>query len=112
MEYISYKNKVLKALEKSKKDICNEIGTFVVAEAQTRTPVLTGNLRRSETFEVMDNSEGVIVGVTPNAPYAEAVEKGTSKQKPQPYLEPSVMNNISRLEEIAKQHITFNMGGD
>jgi HK97 gp10 family phage protein len=110
--YKSYKNDILKALDKAKKDICNDIGTFVIAEAQTRTTVLTGNLRRSEFFEVMDNNEGVNVGVTPDAPYAIFVEKGTSTQHAQPFLEPAVMDNINKLEEIAGQSIKVHMDGD
>lgn len=112
MGYKSYKDKVLNALHKSEKDICNEIGSYVIAEAQTITPVLTGNLRRSETFQVMDDNKGVIVGVTKDAPYGIYVEKGTSKQQAQPFLEPAVMNNLAKIEEIAGQKINANMDGD
>ena len=111
MPYKSYKDEVLKALKKAKGEICNEIGTYVVAEAQTRTAVLTGALRRSETFEVMDNDDGINVGVV-GIPYALAVEKGDSHHTAQPFLEPAVMDNIAKLEEIAGKHITANMGGE
>lgn len=112
MSYISYVNKVKQALNKSKKDICNEIGTFVTAEAQNRATVLTGNMRRSTTFDVHDDNNGVDIGTTMDAPYAPYVEKGTSKQAAQPFLEPAVMDNISKFEEIAKQKISLNMGGE
>lgn len=112
MSYKSYKKDVLNALDKAKKDICNDIGTFVIAEAQIRTVVKTGNLRRSETFEVMDKNEGVNVGVTDEAPYGIQVEKGSSKQEAQPFLEPAAMDNISKLEQMAGQAIKANMGGD
>ena len=111
MGYKSNINNVKNALNKSKKEICNEIGTFVTAEAQNRTTVLTGNLKRSETFEVMNNNSGVYVGATSDAPYAPWIEKGSSKQTAQPFLEPAVMDNISKIEEIAKQKISVNMGG-
>lgn len=39
------------------------------------------------------------------------VEKGTSKMAAQPFLEPAVMDNISKIEEIAGQKISVNMGG-
>lgn len=112
MSYKSYFNEVKAALEKSKKEICQEIGVLGTAEAQMRTPVLTGNLRRSETFEVMENNEGVNIGVAEGVPYAVAVEKGDSRHRPQPYLEPAIMDNISKFEEIAQQKISANMGGE
>lgn len=112
MSYKSYKNEVLKAFNKAKKDICNDIGNFVVAEAQTRATVDTGNLRRSIIYEPMDDFKGVYVGVTGDAPYAIFVEKGTSTQTAQPFLEPAVMDNIDKIVEIANTNITVNMGGN
>lgn len=111
MAYKSNLNEVLNALEKSKKDICNTIGNFVTAEAQTRATVDTGNMRRSISYNVHDDNNGVDIGVTPEASYAVYVEKGTSKMKAQPFLEPAAMDNISKLEEIAGEKISVNMGG-
>lgn len=110
MAYKSYKDEVLKALEKAKGEICEAWGTFIIPEAQMRTPVLTGALRRSETYEVMDNNDGVNVGSV-GIPYGLAIEKGDSHHTPQPFLEPAVMDNISKLEEIAGQKIKAHMGG-
>lgn len=112
MGYKSYVNQVKATYNKAKKDICNGIGTFCVAEAQLRTPVLTGNLRRSETFDVHEDSNGVDIGVTKEAPYGTYVEKGTSKQKAQPFLEPAIMDNIAKIEQIAADKIQAHMGGD
>ena len=112
MGYKSYKSEVLRALNKSKKDICNEIGSLVTAEAQMREPVLTGNMKRSTSFDAHDDNNGVDIGVTADAPYAIFVEKGTSKQVEQPFLEPAVMDNISKLEKIAGKHLKVNLGGD
>ena len=111
MSYKSFKNEVLKAFEKAKEDICNEIGTFVIAEAQNRTPVDTGNLRRSEVFEVIDNNSGINVGVTPEAPYGLLIEKGSSTRNAKPFLEPSVMENINEIQNIVEKHIIEKMGG-
>lgn len=112
MGYKSYKDKVLKALDEAKKDACETIGAFVVAEAKLRTPVFTGNLKRSETFEVMSDNKGVIVGSTPNAPYDIWVEKGTESQKAQPHWEPAVMENISKIEQLTGYKIRKKMSGD
>jgi len=103
---------VLKALDKAKIGICNDIGTFVVAEAQVRTVVDTGNLKRSETFEVMPNNAGIYVGVTSAAPYGIIIEKGSTNHPARPFLEPAVMDNISQLKDIAERHVYANMSGN
>ena len=66
-------------------------------------------MRRSTTFDIPSDNE-VDLGVTPEAPYAVYVEKGSSKQQAQPFLEPTVMENIDKLESIAGQTIKANMG--
>lgn len=111
MGYKSNLNNVLNAYEKGKKEALTSIGTFGTAEAQLRATVDTGNMRRNVTFQVHDDNNGVDVGVTENAPYAVYVEKGTSKMKAQPFLEPSIMDNLGKIEEIAGQKIKVNMGG-
>lgn len=81
----------------------NGIGTFVVAEAQMRTPVDTSTLRRGETFEV--DTENKVLYVGSNVPYDEYVELGTSKQKSQPHWNPAVMDNIEDINKILKKHL-------
>lgn len=111
MAFESHLNEVLNALKEAKQQTLNNIGTYVTAEAQLRAPVDTGNMRRSTTFDVADENE-VDVGVTPDAPYAVYVEKGTSKQQAQPFLEPAVTDNVDKLQEIAGQSISLHMGGE
>lgn len=94
----SYLSEVINAVDEAKKDACEKVGTYVIAEAQMRTPVKTGNLRRSETYEVMENNEGVRVGA--EAEYGKFVELGSSKQKAQPFLTPAVEDNIPTIEAI------------
>lgn len=118
MGYKSYKDNVLRALNKSKKEICNNIGNFITAEAQLRAPVGTdpydkhkGNLRRSTTFEVHKDNNGVDIGVTKDAPYGIYVHEGSSKNpNPQPFLKDAVMDNIKELEKMAGQSLKVNMG--
>jgi HK97 gp10 family phage protein len=112
LPYKSYINKAKNALSKSKKEICNEIGTFITAEAQLRATVDTGNMKRSTAFDVHDDNNGVDIGVTKDAEYAPFVEKGTSKQQAQPFLEPAAMDNLGKLEEIAGQKLSINMSGE
>ena len=126
MEFKSNIPEVINALEKAKKDICETIGTFAEGEAKLRAPVgdrvdgdpAPGLMRRSITHEVNPDNSGVKVGTTQEAvnskgkPYPLYVEKGTSKMKAQPFLEPAVMDNLGKIEEIAGQKISTNMGGD
>lgn len=109
MAFKSNLDEVLSVLNEAKKQTLTEIGTFVTAEAQLRATVKSGNMRRSTTFDV-PNSNEVDVGTTNEAPYAVYVEKGTSRQVAQPFVEPAVMDNIDTLETIAKQSIKAHMG--
>lgn len=111
MEYKSYKKEVLEALKSCKKEFCESVGTLGVAEAQSRTVVLTGNLRRSETYDVMENNEGVYIGVTPNADYGLYVEKGIG-QPAQPFLEPAITASIPQIINIAEEIYKNKVGGN
>jgi HK97 gp10 family phage protein len=111
MTFESHLDDVLKAYRESKNQMLNNIGIFGTSEAQLRAAVDTGNMRRSTTFDIPSENE-VDIGTTNEAPYAIYVEKGSSKQNAQPFIEPAVMDNIDRLEEIAGQTIKANMGGD
>jgi HK97 gp10 family phage protein len=111
MAFESYLDGVLGALRNAKQQALNNIGVFVTAEAQIRATVDTGNMRRSTTYDVVSDNE-VDIGVTSEAEYAIYVEKGTSKQQAQPFIEPAVMDNIDKVQEIAGQTVKVNMGGD
>jgi HK97 gp10 family phage protein len=117
LEYKSNKNAILAALLLCKKEFCTGVGTLAVAEVQSVTPVGTdqydthkGNLKKSIVAEVMPSNEGVYVGVTPNADYGLWVEKGSSRQSPQPYLEPGCNNAIPKITNIAEQVYRNKMG--
>lgn len=111
MAFRSYKDEVLAAMKLCKKEFAESVGALGVAEAQSLTPVLSGNLRRSEVYEVMPNNEGVYIGVTPNAPYGLVVEKGDSTHTAQPFLEPAIMNSIPKIIDVAEQIYRNRLGG-
>lgn len=125
MSYKSNLNGVLGALNKAKRKALTAIGLLGTAEAQLRAPVGKeedgdidpGRLKRNITFQVHDDNNGVDIGATnvvvnkKGKPYAGWVEKGTSRMKAQPFLEPAIMDNLSKIEEIAGQKISANMGG-
>ena len=62
--------------------------------AKRFTPVDTGRLRSSIRFEFSDG--GLTGEVSANTDYAAFVELGTSKQDPQPYLDPAWRLELSR----------------
>ena len=111
MSYKSYKDKVLKVLKDNKHEFCEKVGVLAVAETQGLVPVLTGNLKRSIVSEIIPSNEGVFIGVTPDAPYGIIIEKGSSKQPAQPYLEPGANNAIPKIIKVAEQLYRDKLGG-
>lgn len=109
MAFKSNLNNVLDNYREAKKEALNNIGLFGTAEAQLRATVLTGNMRRSTTFDVPNENE-VDIGTTNEAPYAVYVEKGSSKQKAQPFIEPAIMDNARKIEDITGQALKVKMG--
>lgn len=112
MIYKSNKNVVKVVMHLCKHDLCLGVGTLVKAEAKSLCPVLTGNLRRNINSDVMDNDNGVIIGVlarhgkgkfTRDTSYGLYVEEGTSKQIAQPFLKPGAMNSIPKISKVANQ---------
>jgi len=102
MSYTSNLSDVLKVMKDNKKEFCKKVGVLAVSEVQSVTPVLSSNLKRSIVSEVMPSNKGVYVGANVNAPYAIFVEKGTSKQQAQPYLEKGVTNAIPKIIDVAE----------
>lgn len=100
--------KVKKALQKHDKRVNNEAkqavraGLFLIQnEAKVKAPVLTGNLVRSITNEVIETQREIDGRVGTETVYAPDVEFGTSNQRAQPYLRPAFDENKNRaLKEI------------
>jgi HK97 gp10 family phage protein len=109
MAFKSNLNNVLDSYKEAKKEALNNIGILGTAEAQLRATVLTGNMRRSTTFDILNENE-VDIGTTSEAPYAVYVEKGSSKQKAQPFIEPAIMDNAKKIGDITGQALKVKMG--
>ena len=103
IEYISYKADALVNLEDAERRALEKIGTFIEAESKLRTPVDTGNLKRSITHKVNKDEKSVTIGS--NVEYSVYVEKGTSRNRAQPYLTPSIEDNICKIKDIVEQEI-------
>lgn len=109
MGYTSYKDKVLKVLKDNKHEFCERVGVLAVGEVVPITPInkdnnapSRGDLKKGITHDVMANDKGVYVGVIQGIKYGIYVEKGTSRQTAQPYLEPGCMNAIPKIKNVAE----------
>lgn len=78
-----------------------QIGLMMERYAQSICPVDTGRLRSSITNDHDDTS--VIVGT--NVEYAPYVEYGTSRQRAQPYLKPSVQDHLDEYKSIIENSL-------
>ena len=73
------------------------------ADGSVRPNVDTGRLVNSITH-VVENETTVAIGT--NVEYAAYVEKGTSKTRAYPYLEPAIMNHVDEYKEIAEEYLS------
>lgn len=106
--YVSHLNNVLRAITEAEERALLKVGIFVQGEAQDRSPVgqyddgrVGGNLRDSNSYQVVASEKKVIVGNS--ASYAPYVELGTHKMSAQPFLQPSVDENRNRLQQLISE---------
>jgi len=76
-------------------------GEFVKTEAKLRTPVDTGLLRSSIDCNVKEAEKTVEIGT--NTEYAIYVEKGTTRQRAQPYLTPAIEENTNKNKTLIRE---------
>jgi HK97 gp10 family phage protein len=133
MGYISNLDDVKRALREAIKRGLGEAGALVERDARQLCPVDSGHLERSITYKVQEDS--VVIGT--NIEYAPYVEFGTGiyaakgdgrstpwgyeteegehfftrGQKPQPFLEPALVENKENVQRIIRQEIEASLGG-
>lgn len=95
--------KIKQKLELHIERALTRIGMLVQGEAQRVCPVDTGNLKLSIDYDVKAKDKEVIIGT--NVEYALAVEKGTSRQRSQPYLTPAGEGNKNNIQKIVTQEM-------
>lgn len=71
-----------------------KVGFMVEADAKVFVPVDTGTLQGSIATEV----DGLAAEVSATTEYADYVEYGTSRMRPQPYMNPALDKNVPQLE--------------
>lgn len=101
---ISHIEEVLSSLKTANGRILANVGMTVEAAAIKNSPVRTGALKSSWTFELDEGEQSVTIGVPEGAldrDYAKYVEAGTSKMKGQHMLQNAVNANIGNFQNIA-----------
>lgn len=104
IDVISHIEEVLASLKTANGRILANVGMTVEAAAIKNSPVRTGALRSSWTFEIDEGEQSVTIGVPEGAldgDYAKYVEAGTSRQRPQNMLRNAVDANIGNFQNIA-----------
>lgn len=90
VKYQDYSIKILQDIDKNKKRALTKIGLFVRDEARLRTPVISGNLKNSMDYDVLDSQ----VNIGSNMKYAKKVND--RKQN----LTNAVKNNLDQIKYI------------
>ena len=94
-----FKHALWKALARG----LEECGLVAEGYAKRLCPVDTGRLRNSITHVVNYGAKAVYIGT--NVEYAEYVEKGTSRQEKQPFLEPVAKNHGRQYRAIIENEL-------
>jgi len=105
--YRSNRRNVERALTNAENRALEKVGLFVESRAALLSPVDTGRLRDSIDHEVDERRKSVTIG-TP-VKYAINVEKGTSRQRAQPYLTPAAENNLRQIKNIVQDELRRGM---
>lgn len=79
------------------------IGETAEAYAKEIVPVDTGRLRNSLTYEVAADEQAVYIGS--RVEYAPAVELGTSRMRPRPYLKPAATEHTAEYRQLIKDSL-------
>lgn len=94
-----------KALDNAFFNSLEDIGKVGTGQSQLNTPVLSGKLRRSQTYQTNKKEKYVDIGVTKEVDYGIYVHEGTSRQSPQPFLRDGIINNIGKFQGIIDKHL-------
>lgn len=86
-------------LQKALSEAVSAGAVVVERDAKIRVPVLTGNLRNSiREFKKNESPGRVESQVGTDVEYGPAVEFGTSRRAPKPYLRPAIDENRTQIQ--------------
>lgn len=90
---------ILQELAEKVEESLEELGESLTEEVKARTPVRTGALRDSMTY----NIQGDAVEIGSPLDYAKYVEEGTSKQKAEHMVRDTMQDNTSEILQTIQE---------
>lgn len=93
----------LNQLKRNKETYIKDVAKFCGKKMDNYVPVDTGYLKSKNKTEADTTNFKMIASNSAN--YSGFVEKGTSKQREQPFLTPSIFNHINDIKRIAKESL-------
>lgn len=96
-----HSEEVLKVFQEAVEAALTAIGLAAEGHAKEICPVDTGRLRNSITNVVDADDKSVIIGT--NVEYGPAVELGTERRSPKPFLRPAAQNYGAEYKQLFEQ---------
>lgn len=93
--------KAIAAMEAAQQETLESIGEAVTHEAKDRTPVDTGEAKRSWTYELEEDN----VNIGNTAEHTLFIEVGTSKQPARPMLQPAMDQYRAKAKKDAEMSL-------
>ncbi|MDB8791951.1 HK97 gp10 family phage protein [Romboutsia sp. 1001216sp1] len=94
-------NEIIDKIKQATKNACNEIGVVGTAEVKANTPVDTGKLRRSYTY----NAEDTKVEIGTALDYAKHVEFKPTNAGGRPHFRTSIESQTGEFINIIETHL-------
>ncbi|HSQ88096.1 HK97-gp10 family putative phage morphogenesis protein [Romboutsia sp.] len=99
--YISKVDKAKKRIQEKPQRVYNIIGQFLASEIRRKARKRSGRLKKSIQYWARKKEKDLQIGS--KSFYAAAWEFGNSKQAADPFLLPTVMENIDTITTLTKQ---------
>lgn len=99
IKYNSYYLNVSSSMNDKAKEVLKVSGEEIVDEAKKIVPVLTGALKNSISYEI----DGETLKVGSDLDYALAIEKGSSRRRATPYIEPAMEKSKGNIKNEAEK---------
>lgn len=99
--YISKVDKAKKKIQEKPEKVYNIIGQFLASEARRKAHKRSGRLKRSIQYWARKREKDLLVGS--KSFYSVAWELGNSKMQANPFLLPTVEENIDTITTLTKQ---------
>ena len=99
--YISKVDKATKKLQEKPERVYNFIGQFLASEVRRKARRRSGRLRRSIQYWARKQEKDLLIGS--KSFYAPAWELGNSQMSAEPFLMPTVLENVDTITTLTKQ---------